>query len=71
MNPFFAAVARIGIAALGGALAVFGGYDDSPGGTLLGLVLVFSALAFGAKTALRISQHPAVQSTKSGPQQIR
>ena len=43
MRPVLAAVTPIGIAALGGALAVFGGYDDSPGGTLLGLLLVLGA----------------------------
>jgi hypothetical protein len=48
---FVAAIAPIGIAALGGALAVFGSYDDSPGGTLLGMALVLGALAFGARSA--------------------
>jgi hypothetical protein len=48
-----AAIAPIGIAALGGALAVYGGYDDSPGGTLLGLFLVLGAIAFGARRAWR------------------
>lgn len=33
-------------AAAGGMLIVFGGYDDSPGGQLLGLALV-AALALG------------------------
>lgn len=32
------------IAALGGAMMVFSGYDDSPGGSLLGfLMILFSA----------------------------
>ena len=48
-----AAIAPIGIAAVGGALAVYGGYDDSPGGTLLGLLLVLGTMAFGARSALR------------------
>ena len=47
------AIAPIGIAALGGAFAVFGGYDDSPGGTLLGLLLVLGAMAFGGRRAWR------------------
>ncbi len=53
VKSVLAAVTPIGIAALGGALAVFGGYDDSPGGTLLGLVLVLGAMAFGARSAWR------------------
>ena len=48
-----AAIAPIGIAALGGAFAVYGGYDDSPGGTLIGLFLVLGAIAFGARRAWR------------------
>jgi len=48
-----AAIAPIGIAALGGALAVFGGYDDSPGGTLIGIAMVLGAIAFGARSAQR------------------
>lgn len=53
MKSVLAAIIPIGIAALGGAFAVYGGYDDSPGGTLLGLVLVLGAMAFGARRALR------------------
>jgi hypothetical protein len=48
-----AAIIPIVSAALGGAFAVFASYDDSPGGTLLGLVLVFGAVAFGARSARR------------------
>lgn len=48
-----AAIAPIGIAALGGAFAVFGGYDDSPGATLLGVAVVVVAMAFGARSARR------------------
>jgi hypothetical protein len=47
------AVTPIGIAALGGALAVFAAYDDSPGGTLMGFALVLGAMAFGARSARR------------------
>ena len=32
------------ISAMGGALMVFASYDDSPGGTLLGFVLIIIAL---------------------------
>ena len=39
--------------ALGGALAVFGAYDDSPGGTLMGFALVLGAMAFSARSARR------------------
>jgi len=46
-------VVAIGIAALGGGFAVFGGYDDSPGATLLGVLIVLGAMAFGAKAARR------------------
>jgi hypothetical protein len=50
MKSVLAAVAPIGIAAIGGAFAVYGGYDDSPGGTLLGLLLVLGAMGFGARS---------------------
>ena len=53
MKSILVSVAPIGIAALGGALAVFAGYDDSPGGTLLGLLLILGAAAFAAKRAWR------------------
>ena len=53
MKSVLAAITPIGIAALGGALAVFAGYDDSPGGTLLGFVLLVGAMAFGASSARR------------------
>jgi hypothetical protein len=53
VKSILAAITPIGIGAIGGALAVVGGYDDSPGGTLLGLLLVLGAMAFGARGALR------------------
>ena len=36
-----------------GPLAVFGAYDDSPGGTLMGFALVLGAMAFSARSAWR------------------
>ena len=51
MKSILVAITPIGIAAIGGAFAVFGGYDDSPGGTLLGILLVLGAMAFGARSA--------------------
>ncbi|MGE0159026.1 MAG: hypothetical protein AB7T31_06395 [Gemmatimonadales bacterium] len=33
----FSAVMATGLAAVGGGFTVFGGYDDSPGGQLLGI----------------------------------
>ena len=53
MKSTSVAITSIGIAAIGGALAVYAGYDDSPGGTLLGILLVLGALAFGARSAWR------------------
>jgi hypothetical protein len=53
MKSVFVAITLTGIAALGGALAVFSSYDDSPGGTLLGLALVLGAMVLGAKSARR------------------
>ena len=32
------------VSALGGAMMVFSGYDDSPGGSLLGLVLILISI---------------------------
>ena len=45
--------AAIGIAALGVVAAVVGEADDAPGLVLLGLLLVGSACALGARTAQR------------------
>ena len=40
-------------AALGGALIVFSGFDDAPGGQLLGLIIIIGAVALGGKAAQR------------------
>lgn len=53
MKSILGAITSIGIAAIGGALAVYASYDDSPGGTLLGILLVLGAMAFGARSAWR------------------
>lgn len=55
MRSLVAVVAPIVLAALGGALAVFGSYDDSPGGSLLGALMVLGAMALGVKNARRAS----------------
>lgn len=47
------AIVATGLAAVGGGFAVFGGYDDSPGGQLLGLLIVLGAMAFSARAAAR------------------
>lgn len=61
MKPLLVAAITTGIAGLGGAFAVFGSYDDSPGGTLLGIALVLGAMAFNARAAR--SQAPRTSST--------
>ena len=43
------------IAALGGALAVYAEYDDSPGGELIGLLLILGAMALGVRAARRMT----------------
>ncbi len=49
MRSVIAAITPIGIAAFGGGFAVFGGYDDAPGATLLGALLVLGAMVFTAR----------------------
>lgn len=41
------------IAALGGAFAVYAGYDDAPGGVLLGFLLVLGATGLSWRAARR------------------
>ena len=45
----------VAMAALGGAGVVFSEYDDSPGGELIGLLLIIGAAVLGVRTALRRS----------------
>lgn len=53
MRSLIAAITPVGIAAFGGGFAVFGGYDDSPGATLLGALIVLGAMVFAARAAAR------------------
>lgn len=46
---FIAVLATAGLAALGGGFAVFAGYDDSPGGVLLGVAMVIVGVFIGLK----------------------
>ena len=52
MKSLLAAVV-IALAALGGAFAVFGGYDDSPGATLIGMLLVLGAMVVNVRAVRR------------------
>lgn len=45
------AVVTAVIAAIGGAAAVFGEFDDAPGLILFGIVLIIGAMALGVRTA--------------------
>jgi hypothetical protein len=49
------ALAIPAISALGGALAVYSGYDDAPGGVLLGILLITGALGLALRTSLSSS----------------
>ncbi len=51
MKSILAAIAPIGVAALGGGFAVYGAYDDSPGGTLLGILVVLGTMVYAAGRA--------------------
>lgn len=53
MRSVIAAITPVALAALGGGLAVFAGYDDSPGGTLIGFLLVLGAMVFAARSTKR------------------
>jgi hypothetical protein len=43
------------MAALGGALAVYAEYDDSPGGVLIGFFLIIGAVVLGVRAVQRRS----------------
>lgn len=47
------ALAIPALAALGGAFAVYAGYDDAPGGVLLGFLLIIGATALSWRSARR------------------
>ncbi len=59
MGPMLAAIVTTGFAGLGGALAVFGSYDDSPGGTLLGFAVVVVAMVLNGRRARVVSVPPS------------
>jgi hypothetical protein len=48
-----------GLAALGGALSVFSGYDDAPGGVLLGWAMILAAVVLGAKAQVAAGRRGA------------
>jgi len=50
---FLTALGIAGLAALGGAVVVYSGFDDAPGGILIGLVLIVGAVALGWKAGQR------------------
>lgn len=50
------ALAVAALAALGGALAVYAEYDDSPGGVLIGFALILGAVVLGVRAAKGRSQ---------------
>ena len=45
------ALAVPALSALGGAFTVFSGYDDAPGGVLIGLLLIIVAAAISWRSA--------------------
>jgi hypothetical protein len=49
LPPLVAALVVAGLAAIGGAGFVFAGYDDSPGGQLIGLILIVIAVVLGTR----------------------
>ena len=42
------------LSALGGGMMVFSNYDDSPGGSLLGLVMILLAIYLSVKNFYRV-----------------
>jgi len=49
-QPFYTVrIIPVIFAALVGAMMVFSSYDDAPGGSLLGLLMIFTALFFQFK----------------------
>lgn len=49
MTDILIAIVPVLISAMGGAMMVYSSYDDSPGGSLFGLILVFLSFYLVAK----------------------
>ena len=58
MKLLIAVLISVVIAALGIAFAIYAGYDDSPGGVLLGMLLVVGAVVLAIR-AIRTRRRPA------------
>lgn len=52
-TDIISALAITGLAALGGAGAVFSGYDDAPGGVLIGFLLILVSLVLSLRARRR------------------
>ncbi|HBS27885.1 MAG TPA: hypothetical protein DEB06_00190 [Phycisphaerales bacterium] len=52
-------LATTGLAAVGGGLAVYSGYDDAPGGVLLGAAMVIGAAFIGIRTCRALNARQA------------
>jgi hypothetical protein len=57
ISDYVTVLAVAGLAALGGAFAVYAGYDDAPGGVLIGFALIIGAAALGMRSVRRRSWH--------------
>ena len=49
LRDIITSIAVVAPAALGGALAVYAEYDDSPGGVLIGFALILGAVVLGVR----------------------
>jgi hypothetical protein len=53
ITRFLVPIATAALSALGGAMMVFSAFDDAPGGSLIGLLLIVGAAAFSVRRELR------------------